>query len=1068
MYPGQLPVLRKELHNLICPVDFSDKTDVTSIIENLQNFVQRKVPIRIGLVPITQSVEAEQQTQVILSLCDTYGLASALAYLELLLPNLDKNALGPSQKYWDAAVKDRQVRKGHASISYKEALQSTKIKAHLEASKIYLSRLGGTEFLMNGVPIPRGENWISQMGNRVSTDMRTIQQAVYMQEIDDDTFLPGRFLHNALPGRNPLIIPSDEKELCFINLAEHSTLLTNPMLSVDADDATNGEIVQMIVIADFDSSSGYELFKTAVEIRRKQIDIQLVFVPTTPSMKDGFVDRFSKALKGEENHGLDLLDNLDLQPESGHRVEVSTDEDILLFETATKRLIEEIDVPTEASAIIVNGRVAGPIPPSITLDFSALEMLIVYERKKRIEPVREALKALDMSEKTHSAKSLVQLTNLVALSKISDVPDGIFDGGSSNRIDIFDQIKAKHTLIELGDKDSASIHIIAAVDPASEKAQRALPIIKVLSQQAGVYIAIILTPVERLEELPIKRFYRHVLNAEPTFDDAGSLKDPSAFFDSLPADALLTIGMDLPPAWLVSPKDSVHDLDNLRLSSVSTENVEAIYQLDNILIEGHSKDAGESSPPRGAQLVLSTGQDDKFADTIIMANLGYFQFKANPGIYNLSLKKGRSQEVFHIDNAGQSLMNNAGNQVALTSFKGTTLLPLISRNPGMENEDVLEPDSGTDKHGDSLAEKAGDWLAKASQKVASLAHQESASTKAISTLPHADINIFSVASGHLYERMLNLMMVSVMRHTSHTVKFWFIEQFLSPSFKAFLPHIAEEYNFRYEMVTYKWPHWLRSQKEKQREIWGYKILFLDVLFPLDLDKVIFVDADQIVRTDMYQLVTYDLQGAPYGFTPMCNSRTEMEGFRFWNQGYWKGFLQGLPYHISALYVVDLVRFRALAAGDRLRQQYHQLSADPNSLSNLDQDLPNHMQHVLPIHSLPQEWLWCETWCDDDSLKVAKTIDLCNNPLTKEPKLERARRQIPEWNVYDEEVAALVKRKRAEGEEVGGKDEVDEQEKLQEEEYRKKLEEEKQKVIIGDFEGKEPKKDDDGRLVKDEL
>jgi hypothetical protein len=31
------------------------------------------------------------------------------------------------------------------------------------------------------------------------------------------------------------------------------------------------------------------------------------------------------------------------------------------------------------------------------------------------------------------------------------------------------------------------------------------------------------------------------------------------------------------------------------------------------------------------------------------------------------------------------------------------------------------------------------------------------------------------------------------------------------------------------MVTYKWPHWLRAQKEKQREIWGYKMLFLDVL-----------------------------------------------------------------------------------------------------------------------------------------------------------------------------------------------------------------------------------------------
>ena len=70
-----------------------------------------------------------------------------------------------------------------------------------------------------------------------------------------------------------------------------------------------------------------------------------------------------------------------------------------------------------------------------------------------------------------------------------------------------------------------------------------------------------------------------------------------------------------------------------------------------------------------------------------------------------------------------------------------------------------------------------------------------------------------------------------------------------------------------------------------------------------------------------------------------------------------------------------------------------------------------MQSILPIHSLPQEWLWCETWCSDESLKEAKTIDLCNNPLTKEPKLERARRQVPEWTVYDDEIAAVDRRRK---------------------------------------------------------
>jgi hypothetical protein len=86
--------------------------------------------------------------------------------------------------------------------------------------------------------------------------------------------------------------------------------------------------------------------------------------------------------------------------------------------------------------------------------------------------------------------------------------------------------------------------------------------------------------------------------------------------------------------------------------------------------------------------------------------------------------------------------------------------------------------------------------------------------------------------------------------------------------QEFIPHFAEEYDFQYELVTYKWPTWLRQQREKQRIIWAYKILFLDVLFPMDLDKVIFVDADQIVRTDLKELIDVDLHGAPYGYTPM--------------------------------------------------------------------------------------------------------------------------------------------------------------------------------------------------------
>lgn len=59
--------------------------------------------------------------------------------------------------------------------------------------------------------------------------------------------------------------------------------------------------------------------------------------------------------------------------------------------------------------------------------------------------------------------------------------------------------------------------------------------------------------------------------------------------------------------------------------------------------------------------------------------------------------------------------------------------------------------------------------------------------------------------------------------------------------------MAKEYGFEYELVQYKWPRWLHQQTEKQRTIWGYKILFLDVLFPLNVKKIIFVDADQVTK-----------------------------------------------------------------------------------------------------------------------------------------------------------------------------------------------------------------------------
>jgi UDP-glucose:glycoprotein glucosyltransferase len=1011
-FPGQLPSVRRDCFQLVVPVDFTDGEDVLLVADTLLNFVKRKIPIRIGLVPITKTKDSSEQARVVYHLINTYGLQAALVYLETSYTT--KTVTGPSKSAYETSVKGRNLRPEKVATPMNSMLKSEDYQDQIVASKKWMRRLGADSKIppvfADGVAIPRDENWLQLMSNRVTTDLQSIQQGIYTESFLPDAWLPSYFLFQASTKRNPIVVPEDEKTLQIFDvnkLVGENQALLDTLPRIQADVSANKTLwAHMILIANLESETGAKLLATAAVFREANPSVELIIVhnPISSAMDSGLSNDLFSYVQATSYKPFENLNDLTLILTGEKQAPGDwMQEEASQYWHGADSFIKSLALRPGENAILLSGRLAGPIPASAPeFDLSDFDSLLSYERSKRITPAYTAMEALGLFDQIAGPLAAAKISSIVAKSTISDTPDGIFEQASTLRMSQFDVWNSSYTVIETGDITTATIQLTLLLDPASEQGQRWVPIVKVLSELDGVYMKLFLNPKERLQELPVKRFYRYVLDSKPTFDEAGALLPLGASFTGVPQEALLTVGMDVPPAWLVASKVSVHDLDNIKLSSIKT-NVEALYELEHILIEGHSREIPGGSAPRGAQLVLGTERDPHTADTIIMANLGYFQFKANPGFYKIDLQEGRSSEIFSIESIGSQgwspIPGDESTEVVLMSFEGTTLYPRLSRKLGMELEDVLEAKTETPMDFVSQGLKFAQGILGKGKTVVEAKQEQ------------AEINIFSVASGHLYERMLNIMMVSVMKHTKHTVKFWFIEQFLSPSFKDFIPYMAAEYGFQYEMVTYKWPHWLRAQTEKQREIWGYKILFLDVLFPLSLDKVIFVDADQIVRTDMIELVNHDLKGAPYGFTPMCDSRTEMEGFRFWKQGYWEKFLRGLPYHISALYVVDLHRFRQIAAGDRLRQQYHQLSADPQSLSNLDQDLPNHMQSVLPIHSLPQEWLWCETWCSDEALADAKTIDLCNNPLTKEPKLDRARRQVPEWTVYDDEIAAVDRRRK---------------------------------------------------------
>jgi UDP-glucose:glycoprotein glucosyltransferase len=480
------------------------------------------------------------------------------------------------------------------------------------------------------------------------------------------------------------------------------------------------------------------------------------------------------------------------------------------------------------------------------------------------------------------------------------------------------------------------------VDPFTRDFQRIADIVDYVSRNNVTDVRLIALAPATLSDPP-QTYYRNALTSERVVFT--HLNDTTTY-SAMP---------DMPDAWIVESMRAAIDLDNILLSELSPGVHEGTYVLTNVKAEG-TCEVSDTSWAEGTELALFDARGTRKSDTIVMRSAGYWQLAASPGEWAISLG-GQNSKVIYQDFA---------HMIVVASFSARSIRLTIDFNSGMEG-----------------------------LKVYNLSVHDTSNC--------TTVNVFSVASGHLYERLLKIMMLAVRRKSVFNVKFWIIKAFLSPQFKATLPVMAAKYNFSYQLVSYKWPTWLRPQYEKQRIIWGNKILFLDVLFPLELDRVVYIDSDQVVRTDLIELMRMDFEGAPYAFTPFCDSRRETEPFRFWKHGYWKDHLGDLRYHISALFAIDLPKFRQLAAGDWLRWHYQQLSADRGSLSNLDQDLPNYAQMHIPIFSLPQDWLWCETWCDDESMARAKTIDLCNNPLTKAPKLHIAQTRIREWPGLDEEV-----------------------------------------------------------------
>ncbi|XP_014669413.1 PREDICTED: UDP-glucose:glycoprotein glucosyltransferase 1-like [Priapulus caudatus] len=1037
--PGMIRNVRKNFYNIVFLLDPSEARS-KDLMLLAETFYVHKAPTRIGLVLVVNTDPTVKGR-------NNAGVAALEAF----------NWISKNKNVHEGLTFLNEL---HAStdagsnIEVKDIVKLLLTKYNLEDmdpifgddSEYDYNREFGMKFLegtglahtpqalMNGLVIDENsmdkDSFEDAMLAKMMAATPEIQRAIYMGElVDSDNvveFLMTR--DHVLPRINKYILKTEGKYLDFSGSADEAArtdAIAFSSLSTRDMTVTMSEIqnymtrkgdpflrsVTIWVVGDLERAKGRELLAAAIKHMRTSNDIRLGVVHNpkkkgkAPSM---LVRSIEAALATLSHQHCKLFINKLLKEENAAQVitgKMAPSElevggmDTAMFQSYLESMSDDfINIHQTFSTqvlgftpgdigVIVNGKVVGPLSVGekfLEGDFALLETHTYKASASKIRSKVKYMKSVEENGDEIGSDLIMKISAICLQKEQTRTRQTVRHTGS------------EHSTLEIAAADAGApaFDVVAIVDPASRAAQPLSHLLLVLQSALNANVHVLMNCRAMLSEMPVRSFFRYVLDAEPGFTASGErARGPLARFTELPHNVLLTLNMKVPESWLVASVRARHDLDNIRLEDTEA-GVTGEYELEYLLLEGHCYDKTTSQPPRGLQFTLGTKANPVLFDTIVMANLGYFQLKAKPGAWMLRLRDGRSSDIYTIsDHYGTDSPRNSSDVITLMdSFKSKIIKVRVQKQAGKENEDLLKEEGDDDSA--SIWSSISNTLSGEKKK-----EEEKDQT----------LNIFSIASGHLYERFLRLMVLSVMKHTNSNVKFWFLKNYLSPQFKESISYMANEYGFEYELVTYKWPRWLHQQTEKQRKIWGYKILFLDVLFPLNVKKIIFVDADQIVRADLQDLADLDLGGAPYGYTPFCDSRRDMDGFRFWKSGYWASHLGHRRYHISALYVIDLKRFRKIAAGDRLRGQYQGLSQDPNSLSNLDQDLPNNMIHQVAIKSLPQEWLWCETWCDDSSKKYAKTIDLCNNPKTKEPKLDSAKRIVPEWTEYDNEIATLLEK-----------------------------------------------------------
>lgn len=927
---GQVPPLKENIHDLIFVINVSDKKQLQVFFAMSKIILDKGIPQQLGLLPLVSSEKERRIAALFYHLIEVGELQEAMALLYKYYESPEDKEL----ELLDLVELPEDKYDDYAN--YRHTLEKFDIRE--------------PSIIVNGlIQDLRSSDWQTILVDQVSSDVNFLKSKILDGELRDLKEL----LHsNSYEKRNKKIFPQSPANIRYKRISQE---LVDNSFSLNNDHTRSDFGPTFWLIGDLNSVLVLDQLEQILRYMKKsKIPMQVrVFNSAKESNLSEGIEAFSRGplTFSDFDQILKLIGDFHVPAVTG---------------TDPKKLeiLSNSQIQLHHPVILLNSRY---LKLDKTLEVKDLELLVEYEFDQRLSIIGDIVSSypeqFDGDLRSFVPQHCDPITWFDMVSSV--VTNSIFLEDSEVRKDFgrfdFSSLSFQNLIDLTGYDSSKPLDVLIVIDPLDKFSQKLLSIAESLKDLSSVNLLVLIQPFSKIPvDVNVDRFYvSNYGSSIPRFDTEGKFSFPQTRTFYTESKNRFIVDIDAPSNWqyFKGNNSQTFDLDNLN----AKENVSVNYTMSGLVVEAYVKDVSTAGSIPGLILEASSSSGTREAYTI--QTKGYCQFLLEPGYWKIALKgKSPSAEKFDLLSATSNKyeINDQPlktDNLLVHSLFSNKLHPRIQQKKGMKsmNAHFALKDLPTDQ---------------------------------------GVVNVFCATSGFTKEEFLAVLMKSVAESTSCEVKFWLLGNYLSNHLLHEVPLLAKKYKFQYQLVTYKWPLWLRQQTTRSRQLAAYKTLFLDVLFPSDVHKIVVIDADSLVLSDLSQ-VCWNLNGSAYGFVPMCEDRPLNQ--KFWHTGYWEKVLgDDLHYYSSAFYVVDLISFRESGVGEQLRRQYQKLSSDSNSLVILDQDLVNNLQRIVPIADLPSSWSWNPTWCSEKQKKGANVVHFDVDEISQSKAFLRAREVDSRW------------------------------------------------------------------------